>query len=439
MAGAAEKMAANVNFGLLSKATELKSRIMFVLLALIVYRIGTFIPLPGVDATVLNINKGSGLLEMFNMFSGGALGRMTIFAFNVFPYITASIIMQLMTMVSKNMESLKKEGENGRRVINQYTRYLTILIAGLQGLGFAYVLEGMEGAVAYPGFFFRMSIVITIIGGVMFLVWLGEQITSRGIGNGMSIIIAAGIIAHLPVSATQLFQSHYNGSLDTGLFLLIIAAVVGLMLIIVYVERAQRRITIQYPKRQVGNKMFQGDVSHMPLKINTAGVIPAIFASALLGFPLMMSSFSAGSESPFLQWVNLYLGHGKPLFIALYATLIIFFSFFYTSVVFNPTEVANNLKKNNGFIPGIRPGENTAKYLDHVLTRLTVIGAAYLTLVCVVPEIFNGQFQLGLYIGGTSLLIVVNVIMDTIMQIQTHLISYQYAGLMRKAQGRRKR
>ncbi len=440
MASAAEKMAANVNFGLLSKATELKSRILFVIVALVIYRIGTYVPLPGVNTSVMNIDKNGGsLIAMFNMFSGGALGRMTIFALNVFPYITASIIMQLMTMVSKNMESMKKEGESGRRIINQYTRYLTILIAGVQGMAFAFLLERMPGVVANPGFFFRISVMVSIVGGVMFLVWLGEQISSRGIGNGMSIIIAAGIIARLPVSITQLFESQRTGSLDTGVFLAVVAAIIGLTLVIVYVERAQRRIVIQYPKRQQGNKMFGGDTSHMPLKINTSGVIPAIFASALLGFPLTLASFSSGSSSSTLQWINLYLGHGKPLFTLVYGLFIIFFSFFYTAVIFNPTETANNLKKNNGFIPGIRPGENTAKYLDYVLTRLTVIGALYLTLICVVPEIFYGQFQLGFYIGGTSLLIVVNVIMDTIMQIQTHLISYQYGGLIRQAQGRRGR
>lgn len=436
MAGMAEKMAANVDFSLLSKATELKSRILFVIGALIIYRIGTFVPLPGVDASALNIGGQGSILAMFNMFSGGALGRMTVFALNVFPYITASIIMQLMTMVSKNLENMKKEGENGRRIINQYTKYLTIFLAGAQGMAIAFLLERMPGVVHEPGFFFRISIVITTIGGVMFLVWLGEQITSRGIGNGMSIIIAAGIIAHLPVFVTQMFQSHYTGSMPTGVFMAIIISTIAMVLIIVYVERAQRRIVIQYPKRQVGNKMFGGDTSHMPLKINTAGVIPAIFASALLGFPLTIAGFSSDGGSPFLQWINLYLAHGKPLFVFVYGFLIIFFSFFYTAVVFNPTETATNLKKNNGFIPGIRPGENTAKYLDYVLTRLTVIGALYLTLICVVPEFFYGEFQIENVIGGTSLLIVVNVIMDTMMQIQTHLISYQYAGLMKKAQGR---
>ena len=442
MASQAQKMASNVNFGMLGKATELKSRLLFVLGALIVYRIGTFIPLPGVDAAGLNFEKGGGFLANLNGFTGGALGRMSIFALNVFPYITASIIMQLMTMVSKTMEAMKKEGDTGRRIINQYTKYLTIFIAGAQGIGLAIALEQQKGVILEPGFISRITIAITIIGSVMFLVWLGEQITSRGIGNGTSIIIAAGIISRMPTWIGQLFTSLNTGAINGGLFIAVAVGVAALTMIIVYVERAQRRITIQYPKRQVGaNRITQGDVSHMPLKINTSGVIPAIFASALLGFPLMLTNFSAGSNSGWLQWISIYLGPHRPLFIVLYAFLIIFFSFFYTAVVFNPTETANNLKKNNGFIPGIRPGENTAKYLDYILTRLTVIGALYLTLVCVVPEIFYGQFQLGFYIGGTSLLIVVNVVMDTIMQIQTHLISYQYEGLIKKAQarGRKKR
>lgn len=439
MASQAEKMAANVNFGMIGKASELKQRILFVLGALVVYRIGTYIPLPGVDPTALKVSEQGGLLAMFNMFSGGALGRMTVFALNVFPYITASIIMQLMTMVSKNLESLKKEGENGKRIINQYTKYLTVLIAGVQGLGYAFMLERMGGVVHEPGFFFRISIVITIVGGVLFLVWLGDQINSRGIGNGMSIIIAAGIIAQMPSSLYQLFESGRSGALDTGMVIGIALATVALTLLIVFVERAQRRVVIQYPKRQQGNKMFQGDTTHMPLKLNTAGVIPAIFASALLGFPLTLASFSGDTTSETLQWVNLYLGHGKPLFIAVYSFLIIFFCFFYTAVLFNPTDIANNLKKNNGFIPGIRPGENTSHHLDHILTRLTVLGAIYLTIVCVVPEIFYGQANLSFYVGGTSLLIVVNVTMDTIQQIQTHLISHQYEGLIRKSQGRKRR
>lgn len=438
MASNAQRMAASGNMGSLSKAKELQNRIWFVIGALIIFRIGTYIPLPGVDATALHkMNTQGGLIAMFNMFSGGALGRMTIFSLNVFPYITASIIMQLMTLVSKSMENMKKEGgETGKRIINQYTRYLTILISGMQGLALAMLLERLPGAVADPGFIFRLTVIVTIIGGVMFLVWLGDQINSRGIGNGMSIIIAAGIIASLPHNVILMFESSRKGTMDEAMLLMIVAAIVALTFIIIAVERAQRRIVIQYPKRQVGNKLFQGDTTHLPLKLNTSGVIPAIFASALLGFPITLASFSGDTSSETLQWIQLHLGHGRPLYLGLYAFLIIFFSFFYTAVVFNPTETATNLKKNNGFIPGIRPGENTATYLDFILTRLTVVGALYLTLICAVPEIFYGQFSVPFYIGGTSLLIVINVVMDTIMQIQTHLISHQYEGLIRKMNAR---
>ena len=441
MASNAQKMAANVNAGAFSKAKELHSRLWFVVGALIVFRIGTYIPLPGVDANALHaLNAQGGLIAMFNMFSGGALGRMTIFSLNVFPYITASIIMQLMTLVSKNMENMKKEGgETGKRIINQYTRYLTILIAGMQGLALALLLEKLPGAVANPGFVFRATCIITIVGGVLFLVWLGDQVNSRGIGNGMSLIIAAGIIAQLPHNFIIMFEASRKGSLDQSILLGIVVAIVAMTFIIIAVERAQRRIVIQYPKRQMGNKLFQGDTTHLPLKLNTAGVIPAIFASALLGFPITLTSFSGNSNSEVLQWVQLYLGHGRPLYLVLYAFLIIFFSFFYTAVVFNPVDTANNLKKNNGFIPGIRPGENTAQHLDYILTRLTVIGALYLTLICAMPEIFYGQFSVPFYIGGTSLLIVINVVMDTITQIQTHLISHQYEGLIKKMNSRGKK
>ena len=437
----ATKAAANPRFGSFSKSKDLQNRILFIIGALIVFRIGTYIPLPGVDATALSsLNSQGGLIAMFNMFSGGALGRMTIFSLNVFPYITASIIMQLMTLVSKNLEQMKKEGgESGKRLINQYTRYLTILIAGMQGMALAFLLERMPGAVENPGFVFRIVTVVTIIGGVLFLVWLGDQMGSRGIGNGMSIIIAAGIIAEMPQNIILMFESSRKGSLDEFLLVGILLAIVALTLFIIVMERAQRRIVIQYPKRQVGNKLFQGDTTHMPLKLNTSGVIPAIFASALLGFPITLTAFSGNTESEVLQWIQLYLGHGRPLYIALYAFLIIFFSFFYTAVVFNPTDTANNLKKNGGFIPGIRPGENTAQHLDFILTRLTVIGAIYLTVVCAVPELFYGQVSVPFYIGGTSLLIVINVVMDTMMQIQTHLISHQYEGLIRKMNSRGKK
>lgn len=433
MASLEQKMAAGAQGGMFAKASELKSRLLFVLGALIIYRIGTYIPLPAVNTEALDIGKQGGLLAMFNMFSGGALGRMTIFSLNVFPYITASIIMNLMTVVLPSMENLKKQGEAGKRVINQNTRYLAIFIAALQGLAFALLLERMPGVVAEPGFFFRIVIIATIVGGVMFLVWLGDQITSRGIGNGMSIIIAAGIIAELPAQVWQLFESGRSGALDTSTVIAIIAGIIGLLLLIVFVERAFRKVLIQYPKRQVSsNRMTGGETSHMPLKINMAGVIPAIFASALLGFPITLAGFAGDSDSAFLQWVNLYLSHGKPAFIAVYAFLIIFFCFFYTSVQFSPSETAENLKKQGGFVPGIRPGEKTSEFFDYVLTRLTVIGAVYLTLVCVVPEVFIGKYQIPMPIGGTGLLIVVNVVMDTVQQIQTHLISHQYEALINK-------
>jgi len=439
MASLEQKMAANMSMGgLLSKAGDLKARLLFVLGALIIYRIGTYIPLPSVDVEAMNIGSQGGLLAMFNMFSGGALGRMTIFSLNVFPYITASIIMNLASVVSSKMESLKKEGETGKRIINQYTRYLTIMIAAMQGLGFALLLERAPGAVAEPGFFFRITIIATIVGGVMFLVWLGEQINSRGIGNGISIIIASGIIATLPPELLRLFESGREGSLDTPMVLGIFAAIVAMTLIIIFVERAQRRILIQYPKRQVSsNKMTGGETSYLPLKINTSGVIPAIFASALLGFPITLAGFAGNSDSAVLQWINLYLSHGKPLFIALYAFLIIFFCFFYTAVVFNPEERATDLKRYGAFIPGIRPGERTAEFLDKVLTRLTFIGAIYLTLICVVPEVFYGHFNVGFYVGGTSLLIVVVVIMDTVQQIQSNLISHRYESLIKKSNAAR--
>ena len=433
MASLEQKMAASKGGGMFAKAGELKSRLLFVLGALIIYRIGTYIPLPAVNTEALNIGKEGGLLAMFNMFSGGALGRMTIFSLNVFPYITASIIMNLLTVVLPSMESLKKQGEVGKRIISQNTRYLAILIAALQGLAFALLLERMPGVVAEPGFFFRIVTITTIVGGVMFLVWLGDQINSRGIGNGMSIIIAAGIIAELPGQVGQLFVSHGRGALDTTTLLAIIGGIVGLLVLIVFVERAFRKVLIQYPKRQVSsNRMTGGETSHMPLKINMAGVIPAIFASALLGFPITLAGFAGDSDSAFLQWVNLYLSHGKPGFIAVYSFLIIFFCFFYTSVQFSPSETAENLKKQGGFVPGVRPGEKTSDFFDYVLTRLTTIGAVYLTLVCVVPEVFIGKYQIPMPIGGTGLLIVVNVVMDTVQQIQTHLISHQYEALINK-------
>ncbi len=445
MASAAEQLAANLNLGAFSKATELKKRIWFTLGALIVYRIGSFIPVPGVDASVMEEmlrTHGGGILGMFDMFSGGSLGRMTVFALNIMPYISASIIIQLMTAAVPSLEALKKEGEQGRKKLNQYTRYLTVFIALFQAYGIAVGLEGMRGAFAAavlePGLFFRVSCVITLVGGTMFLMWLGEQITARGIGNGTSLIIMAGIVANLPSALASLLELGRTGALSpffiVGFLLLAIATVAG----IVFIERAQRRIPIQYPKRQVGNRMFGGDSTHMPLKINTAGVIPPIFASSILLIPATISGFST-EEPGWLQMIAQYLAHGEPMYLLLYAALIVFFAFFYTAVVFNPEETADNLKKYGGFIPGIRPGKATAEYFDQVLTRLTVIGAGYLVVICLLPEILISHYGVPFYFGGTSILIVVSVTMDTVTQVQSHLVAHQYEGLIRKARvkGRR--
>ncbi len=445
MASAAEQLAANLNLGAFSKATELKKRIWFTLGALIVYRIGSYIPVPGVDASVMEEmlrTHGGGILGMFDMFSGGSLGRMTVFALNIMPYISASIIIQLMTAAVPSLEALKKEGEQGRKKLNQYTRYLTVFIALFQAYGIAVGLEGMRGAFAAavlePGLFFRVSCVITLVGGTMFLMWLGEQITARGIGNGTSLIIMAGIVANLPSALASLLELGRTGALSpffiVGFLLLAIATVAG----IVFIERAQRRIPIQYPKRQVGNRMFGGDSTHMPLKINTAGVIPPIFASSILLIPATISGFST-EEPGWLQMIAQYLAHGEPMYLLLYAALIVFFAFFYTAVVFNPEETADNLKKYGGFIPGIRPGKATAEYFDQVLTRLTVIGAGYLVVICLLPEILISHYGVPFYFGGTSILIVVSVTMDTVTQVQSHLVAHQYEGLIRKARvkGRR--
>ena len=448
MASAAEQLAANLNFSVFSKATELKKRIWFTLAALVVYRLGTWIPLPGVDPQVLtelfNQNNG-GILGMFDMLSGGALSRMTIFALNIMPYITASIIMQLMTTVVPSLEAVKKEGESGRKKINQYTRYLTVLICALQAYGIAVGLETFSGprgsAVFDPGMFFRFTTVVTLVGGTLFLMWLGEQITARGVGNGISLIIFAGIVANLPHALVSILDLGRTGALPAifivGLGILALAVVAG----IVFVERAQRRIVIQYPKRQVGNKMFGGDSQHMPLKLNTSGVIPPIFAGSLLSMPLTYASLSgpSGSSPEWLTTMMTMLGQGHPVHIVIYSALIVFFAFFYTAVVFNPTDTADNLKKNGGFVPGIRPGKNTADYLDYVLTRLTVLGAAYLVVICLLPEILMSQYKVPFYFGGTSLLIVVTVTIDTVGQIQSHLLAHQYEGLIKKSKLRGRR
>lgn len=451
MVSAAEKLASNVNIGVLGQAKELKKRLLFMLGALIVYRIGTFIPLPNIDPVALDAlmrQNAGGVLGMFNMFSGGALGRMTIFALNIMPYITASIIMQLMTVISTRMAALKKEGEAGRRKITQYTRYLTVILAAFQGFGIAVGLESMSGdgaaVVIDPGLFFRATTVVTLVGGTLFLMWLGEQITSRGIGNGISLIIFAGIVAELPSALASTFDLGRTGALSTWFILLLLVLAIGTIALIVFMERAHRRIIVQYPKRQRGNKMFGGETSHIPLKLNTAGVIPPIFASSILLFPATITGFNAGAagaeNSPILEAIVRYVSHGQPLYIVLYVAIIVFFCFFYTSVVFNPDDTADNLKKNGGFIPGRRPGKNTAEYFDYVLTRLTVIGAIYLSLVCVLPELLISNYSVPFYLGGTSLLIVVNVLMDTLNQIQTHLFAHQYEGLIKKSKlkGRRR-
>jgi preprotein translocase subunit SecY len=437
MASAAEQLASNLNFAAFAKAEDLKKRIWFTLGALLVYRLGTYIPLPGINPDAFAqafTQQSSGVLGMFNMFAGGAVERMALFALGIMPYISASIIMQLMTSVIPSLEALKKEGEQGRKVINQYTRYGTVLLAIVQAYGISVGLESGAGIVADPGIFFRASTVITLVGGTMFLMWLGEQITARGIGNGISLIIFAGIVAGLPSAISGTLELGRTGALSTGLILAIIVLAIAVIAIIVFFERAQRRLLIQYPKRQVGNRMFQGDTSHLPLKLNTAGVIPPIFASSLLLLPATVAGFSATTTMP--GWASTALaalGHGQPLYMLLYAAMIAFFAFFYTAIVFNPKDTADQLKKHSGFIPGYRPGERTAEYIDYVLTRITVVGAIYLVLVCLLPEFLISATGVPFYLGGTSLLIVVSVTLDTVAQIQGHLIAHQYEGLIKKS------
>jgi preprotein translocase subunit SecY len=443
MVSAAEQLAANLNFSALAKAEELKKRIWFTLGALLVYRLGTYIPLPGIDPNAWDQifqSQQGGLLGIFNMFAGGGIHRMAIFALNIMPYISASIIIQLMTTVSPTLDQLKKEGEAGRKLINQYTRYLTVFLAAFQAYGIAVGLEGAGRVVSDPGLFFRISTVITLTGGTIFLMWLGEQITQRGIGNGTSLIIMSGIVAQLPSAVAGTLELGRQGALSTGLILIVIAMVIVVITFIVFMERAQRRLLIQYPKRQVGNRMFEGQSSHLPLKLNTSGVIPPIFASSLLLLPTTIANFTAGQGSGWLTVITTQLAHGRPLFLILYVALIVFFAFFYTAIVFNPTETADNLKKHGGFIPGIRPGERTAEYIDYVLSRITVIGAAYLAVVCLFPEILISYAAVPFYFGGTSLLIVVSVTMDTVAQVQGYLLAHQYEGLIKrsKLRGRRR-
>jgi len=443
MASAAEQLAANMNMGSFAKATELHKRLLFTLGALLVYRIGTYVPIPGINSEAFlqffnNPDGQRGILDMFNMFSGGAVERMAVFALNVTPYISASIIVQLMGSVYPPWEKLKKEGgESGRKQLNQYTRYLTVVLALAQSFGIAAGLNAQASLVDSPGLFFIATTVVSLTGGTMFLMWLGEQVTARGVGNGISLIIFAGIVAVLPGTIGRLLGLAQQGQLSAFALLFILVMVVAVVVFIVFMERAQRRLLIQYPKRQEGNRMAGGERSFLPLKVNTAGVIPPIFASSLLLLPSTVANFAATANLPaWLAWLPTVAGqltHGQPLFMVLYGLLIVFFCFFYTSITFNPEDTAENLRKYGGFLPGIRPGKRTAEYLDYVLTRLTVIGAAYITAVCLLPEIISANFGQGLYFGGTSVLIVVSVTMDTVAQIQSQLLAHQYEGLIKKA------
>ena len=441
MASAAEQLAANMNVGAFARATDLHKRLWFTLGAMVVYRLGTYVPIPGIDpihfAQAFS-GQAKGILGMFNMFSGGAVQRMAIFSLNVMPYISASIIVQLMGTIYPPWEKIRKEGgEAGRKQMNQYTRYLTVLLAIVQSFGIAMGLQASPGLIQDPGVFFIISTVATLSGGTLFLMWLGEQITARGVGNGVSLIIFAGIVSVLPRYIMQAFSLARSGAMSPFALIFIAVLAVGVVLFIVFMERSQRRLLVQYPKRQVGNRMYGGDSSFLPLKINTSGVIPPIFASSLLLLPATVLGFATTAKLPaWLDWVPALVGqlqHGQPLFIIMYGAMIIFFTFFYTSIVFNPEETAENLRKYGGFMPGIRPGKRTAEYLDYVLTRLTVIGAAYITLVCLLPETITSYLGPSFYLGGTSILIVVTVTMDTVAQIQSHLLAHQYEGLIKKS------
>jgi preprotein translocase subunit SecY len=437
MASAAEQLAANLSYSTFSKATDLKKRIWFTIMALIVYRFGTYVPVPGINPDQLAAafeQQSQGVLGLLNMFSGGAVERLAIFALGIMPYISASIIMNLMTSVVPRFEQLKKEGEQGRKVINQYTRYGTVLLGTAQAYGIAVGLNGAEGMVLNPGWFFILTTVVTLVGGTMFLMWLGEQITARGVGNGISLIIFAGIVAALPGALAQLLDAGSTGAISTLTMLTVLVSIVALIAFIVFIERAQRRLLIQYPKRQIGNQMFQGDSSHLPLKLNTAGVIPPIFASSLLLLPATITGFSpAGEQADWVATISAFLGRGQPGYLLFYGAMIMFFSFFYTAIVFNPKETADNVKQHGGFIPGIRPGDRTAEYIDYVLTRVTVLGSLYLVFVCLLPEMFLTGLGISIFLGGTSLLIVVSVTMDTVQQVQSHLFAQQYEGLIQKS------
>ncbi|MGB3556732.1 MAG: preprotein translocase subunit SecY [Jannaschia sp.] len=442
MASAAEQMAANMSWGAFGKAKELRQRILFTIGLLIIYRIGTYIPVPGIDAERLRdfIDQASaGLGGVLNMFTGGAIGRMGVFALGIMPYISASIIVQLMTAMVPQLEQLKKEGEAGRKKINQYTRYGTVALATLQGYGLAVSLEA--GGLAHdPGMFFRAACVITLVGGTMFLMWLGEQITARGIGNGISLIIFVGIVAELPAALAQFFESGRTGAISTPAILGVVVMLLGTLVLVVFMERSLRKIHIQYPRRQVGMKVYDGGSSHLPIKVNPAGVIPAIFASSLLLLPTTISTFSGAQTGPIMSTILAYFGPGQPLYLLFFAGMIIFFTYFYThNVAFKTEDVADNLKNQNGFIPGIRPGQRTADYLEYVVNRILVLGAGYLALVCLVPEMVRSQLAITAYFGGTSILIIVSVGMDTIQQVQSHLLAHQYEGLIEKSQLRGKK
>ena len=442
MASAAEQMAANMSWGAFGKATELRQRILFTIGLLIVYRLGTFIPVPGIDGAALRNfmeSAASGIGGILSMFTGGALSRMGIFPLGIMPYISASIIVQLMASMYEPLKQLKKEGEQGRKKINQYTRYFTVVLATFQAYGLAVSLEAGD-LVTDPGLFFRASTMITLVGGTMFLMWLGEQITARGIGNGISLIIFVGIIAEVPAALAQFLSQGRSGAISPAVILLVVAMVIGVLTFVVFMERSLRKIHIQYPRRQVGMKVYDGGSSHLPIKVNPAGVIPAIFASALLLLPTTLSTFSGGQGGPVMSTILAYFGPGQPLYLIFFAAMIIFFTYFYTrEVAFKTEEVADNLKNQNGFIPGIRPGKRTAEYLDYVLNRILVLGSAYLALVALLPEILRSQLAIPFYFGGTSILIIVSVGMDTIQQVQSHLLAHQYEGLIEKSQLRGRR
>ena len=434
-------MAANTSWSALGKATDLRKRIFFTLALLIVYRLGTYIPVPGIDGAELREfmeGAAASIGGMLSMFTGGALGRMGIFALGIMPYISASIIVQLLAAMVPALEQLKKEGEQGRKKINQYTRYGTVGLATLQSYGLAVSLQSGD-LVTNPGFFFIASCMITLVGGTMFLMWLGEQITARGVGNGISLIIFVGIIAEVPAALAQFFSQGRSGAISPAVIVGVIVMVVAVIAFVVFMERSLRKIHIQYPRRQVGMKVYDGGSSHLPIKVNPAGVIPAIFASSLLLLPVTLSTFSGQNSGPVMSTILAYFGPGQPLYLVFFAGMIVFFAYFYTfNVSFKPDDVADNLKKQNGFVPGIRPGKKTAEYLEYVVNRVLVLGSAYLAAVCLLPEILRGQFAIPFYFGGTSVLIIVSVTMDTIQQVQSHLLAHQYEGLIEKSQLRGK-